>query len=134
MQPPANTSSTSQDMAVEEAILVTHEAPAPATGGSPGAALIGQLPLLAAIVAIFYFLVIRPQNQERKRHEQLIGSLKKDDDIVTQSGLYGRVTRVDGQRIEIEVAPKVRLWTEASSIKRRQADESASADDAKKGG
>lgn len=104
-------------------VLVLHDAPAAPTGQAPSgtSALLGQLPLLAAIVAIFYFLVIRPQNQERKKHEELLASLKKDDEVVTQSGLFGRITRVENGRIEIEVAPKIRVWMEASAVKRREA-------------
>jgi len=121
------------------ATLIMHDVPALAAGGSPGAAIIGQLPLLAAIVAIFYFLVIRPQNQERKKHEELISSLKKDDAVVTQSGIFGRVTRVGGARVELEIATKVRIWVEATSVKARPGDDTPSAtddatgDDAKKG-
>lgn len=104
-------------------VLVLHDAPAAPAGGAPSgtSALIGQLPLLAAIVAIFYFLVIRPQNQERKKHEELLASLKKDDEVVTQGGLFGRITRVENGRIEVEISPKVRVWMEASSVKRREA-------------
>ncbi|NOY27542.1 MAG: preprotein translocase subunit YajC [Oligoflexia bacterium] len=111
-------------------VLVTHDAPASAAAGSPGGALLTQLPLLVAIVAIFYFLVIRPQNQERKTHQKLVESLKKDDDIITQSGIFGRVVRVGGARVELEIAPKVRIWVEASSVKVRQTDDAAGTDDA----
>lgn len=98
-------------------VLVTYDAPA--ASPSAGQAFLGQLPLLAAIVAIFYFLVIRPQNQERKRHEELVAGLKRDDEIVTQTGMYGRVTQVQGGRVELEIAPKVRVWIEAASVKRK---------------
>jgi len=104
---------------VSSHVLVSADAPAASPGGSAGSALITQLPLLAAIVGIFYFLVIRPQNQERKKHEELVAGLKRDDDIVTSAGLFGRVTRIEGPRVELEIAPKVRIWVEASSVKAR---------------
>ncbi len=110
---------------LDTTILVTHDA-APAAG--PGQAFLTQLPLLVAIVAIFYFLIIRPQNQERKRHEALLAGLKKDDQVVTNSGLYGRVAQVKDGRIELEIAPKVRVWIEMSAVKRLKEDASATAD------
>lgn len=97
-------------------ILVSMDA-APA-GGSPASALMTQLPLLVAIVAIFYFLIIRPQNQERKRHEALLAGLKRDDEVVTASGLFGKITAVEEARVELEISPKVRVWVEKSAIKR----------------
>ena len=112
MQPPASLSSASH-------VLVSADAPAAAPTGSPTGALINQLPLLGAIVAIFYFLVIRPQNQERKKHDELVAGLKRDDDVVTSAGIFGRVTQVDGPRVELEVAPKIRIWVEAASVKAR---------------
>lgn len=97
-------------------LLVSIDA-APAAGPGAADALISQAPLLIAIVAIFYFLIIRPQNQERKRHETLLSGLKKDDEVVTASGIFGRVARVEDARIELEVAPKIRIWVEKASVK-----------------
>lgn len=130
MSPDSNAQSNLQTEVGQ--VLVTFDAPA-AAPASAGAALLGQLPLLAAIVAIFYFLVIRPQNQERKRHEGLVNGLKRDDEIVTQSGMYGRVTQVQGGRVELEIAPKVRVWVEAASVKRKAEPAAAEAPDAGKG-
>ncbi|RME27676.1 MAG: preprotein translocase subunit YajC [Deltaproteobacteria bacterium] len=92
-----------------------------------------QLPLLVAIVAIFYFLIIRPQNQERKRHEALLAGLKKDDRVVTASGLIGKVSQVRDDRVELELAPKVRVWVEKVSIKRLDGEPAAAAGGAKEG-
>lgn len=97
-------------------LLLTRDA-APAAAPSATDALISQAPLLIAIVAIFYFLIIRPQNQERKRHEELLGSLKRDDDVVTASGIFGKVSRVEDKRVELEIAPKIRVWVEKAAIK-----------------
>ncbi|MCB9778350.1 MAG: preprotein translocase subunit YajC [Alphaproteobacteria bacterium] len=103
---------------LHEQVLVTHDPAAAA----PGGALLTQLPLLIAIVAIFYFLIIRPQNQERKRHEELLGSLKRDDDVITGSGMHGRVVAVHDTVVEIEIAPKVRIKVEKSAVQRRAGD------------
>lgn len=64
---------------------------APAAGGG------SLLPLLfqfAAIAAIFYFLVIRPQQKQRRAHEERLGALKRGDQVVTVGGLVGEVVHI----------------------------------------
>lgn len=59
-----------------------------------GQALIGPLVMYGGIFAIFYFLLIRPQQQARKKHEQAILELKKGDRIVTAGGVVGEVQHI----------------------------------------
>lgn len=65
-------------------------------GAAPGGSLGAVAPLLmyGAIFAIFYFLLIRPQQKQRKAHEQLVMQLKKGDRIVTAGGLVGEVVAI----------------------------------------
>lgn len=70
-------------------------------GGKSGfgaSALIIQLGLIALV---FYFLIIRPQSQARKKHEALLEDLKKGDEVVTSGGLMGKVKAIDGARITV---------------------------------
>jgi preprotein translocase subunit YajC len=70
--------------------LLALQAPAPGGG-------IGLMPLLfqfAAIAAIFYFLIIRPQQKQRKAHEERLTALKRGDQIVTSGGLVGEVVHI----------------------------------------
>jgi preprotein translocase subunit YajC len=95
-------------------------------GGLGPSALFIQLGL---IMAIFYFLLIRPQQKQRKQHEESLNALKKGDEIVTSGGIVGRVIRieetfVDGQakrtqedRITIE-SGQSRLVVERGRIAR----------------
>lgn len=69
------------------------------TGGFGGSALIIQLGLIALV---FYFLIIRPQSQARKKQEALLADLKKGDEVVTSGGLMGKVKAIDGTRITVE--------------------------------
>jgi preprotein translocase subunit YajC len=69
-------------------------------GGSGGFTVL--LVQLAFIGAIFYFLLIRPQSQARKKHAQLLANLKKGDDIVTAGGLVGKVREIKENRITVE--------------------------------
>ena len=65
--------------------------------------------LMVALFAIFYFLLIRPQQKERKQRQEMINSLKKGDRIVTTGGLCGRITAVGDTRITLEISDKVRV-------------------------
>ena len=60
-------------------------------GSSP---LVGTLFMYAAIAAIFYFILIRPQQKQRKEHELLINTLKKGDEVVTAGGIVGEVVAI----------------------------------------
>jgi len=64
---------------------------APQNGQS---SLVPFLIQILAIVAIFYFLLIRPQQRQRKKHEDALASLKKGDEVVTAGGLVGEVVHI----------------------------------------
>ena len=57
----------------------------------PSNPIIGSIFMYGAIFAIFYFILIRPQSQQRKQHDELVRNLKKGDEIVTNGGLVGEV-------------------------------------------
>lgn len=86
-------------------------APAPSGDGQGGGAagfLSGILPLVIIFV-IFYFLLIRPQQKERKAHQKLIDELKKGDKVVTSSGIYGLVEQVSDKTVVIKIAENVKV-------------------------
>jgi preprotein translocase subunit YajC len=99
-----------------EAILVAHD-PAAASPEAPSMWM--NIAPIAAMIAIFYFLLIRPQQAERKAHENLLASLKKGDPVVTASGLHGKVHEVKGDTVVLEVADKVRLTVDRVAVKRK---------------
>src|SRR5262245_70895 len=76
-------------------------------GGGPGP-LVQLLPL-ALVFVVFYFLLIRPQQQKAKVHREMIDNLKRNDEVVTAGGLYGRVVELSEKIITLEVAPNVRV-------------------------
>ena len=80
-----------------------------AAGG--GLALITQFAPLILIFAVFYFLLIRPQQKRQKEHKALLSALKRGDRVVTSGGILGRVTQVkEGvDEVEVEIAPNVRV-------------------------
>src|SRR5688572_23252821 len=86
--------------------------------GSAGAAPPGWVQFLPIIgmVAIFWFLIIRPQMKRQKEHQSRISAVKKGDQVVTAGGLVGKVTKVDEQYAEIEIAQGVRVKAVKATI------------------
>jgi preprotein translocase subunit YajC len=70
--------------------------------------LLSFLPLLLVFV-IFYFLLIRPQQRKSKEHQEMVGRLKKHDEVMTSGGIYGKVTALTENVVTLEVAPNVRI-------------------------
>ncbi|REC58835.1 preprotein translocase subunit YajC [Rhodosalinus sediminis] len=75
-----------------------------------GAGAFAQLLPLILIFAIMYFLLIRPQQKRVKEHQKMVEALRRGDQVVTQGGLIGKVTKVkDDNEIEVEVSDNVRV-------------------------
>ncbi|HEX8527069.1 preprotein translocase subunit YajC [Allosphingosinicella sp.] len=91
------------------------ESPAYAAGagaappGAFAAFMTSGMPMLLMLIAIFYFLLIRPQQKRVKQHQAMVGAVKRNDVAVTSGGLIGKVTKVDETEIEIEIAKDVRV-------------------------
>jgi preprotein translocase subunit YajC len=64
---------------------------------------------IVGMVAIFWFLIIRPQMKRQKAHQAKIAAVKKGDQVITAGGLVGKVIKVDDQYAEIEIAQGVRV-------------------------
>ena len=73
-----------------------------------GGGLVGFVPIIG-MIAIFWFLLIRPQMKRQKEHQAKIAGLKKGDQVVTAGGLIGKVVRVDDNYADIELAQGVRV-------------------------
>lgn len=75
-----------------------------------------QMAPLAMILAVFYFLLIRPQQQKAKEHDDFVAGLKRGDQVVTSGGLYGRITELREHDVTLEIANNVRVRYERSKI------------------
>ncbi len=73
------------------------------------------LPLILMFV-VFYFLLIWPQQKKAKAHRQLLSNLKKGDEVVTSSGIYGTITGITDTVVTLEIAEKVRIKVSRSSV------------------
>ncbi|SFK58697.1 preprotein translocase subunit YajC [Falsiroseomonas stagni] len=87
-----------------------------ADGGTT--AVIMQLLPLILIFAVFYFLLIRPQQKKMKEHRALLGQLKRNDKVITAGGIVGTISKVrdDSDEIEVEIAPGVRVTVVRGTI------------------
>ena len=79
-------------------------------------AMIQFLPLVLIFV-VFYFLLIRPQQQKQKTHRSMLEALRRGDRVVTGGGIIGTVNRVTGnEEVEVDIAPNVRVRVLRSTI------------------
>jgi preprotein translocase subunit YajC len=72
--------------------------------------------LMAAFIALFYFMLIRPQQRRAKEHQALVSKLAAGDEVVTGGGLLGRVTDVGDTFVTLEVADGVRIKVQKVQI------------------
>ena len=85
----------------------------PREGGSATVIFMGQMLL---IFAIFYFLLIRPQANERKRHEQMLKEIKKGDEVVTNGGIIGTVVHAEPDRLTVRTGDNTRLTVDRGRV------------------
>jgi len=71
---------------------------------------------LVLIFAIMYFLLIRPQQKKAKQHLAMVAALRKGDQVVTQGGLIGKVSKVSDDELEVEVATGVKVRVVRSTV------------------
>jgi preprotein translocase subunit YajC len=77
---------------------------------SGGTDMLIQFAPIGLVLVIMYFLVLRPQQNRQKEHQNLVKNVRRGDTIVTTGGLIGKVVRtVDDNEIELEIAPNVKV-------------------------
>lgn len=87
---------------------------AQAAQGAPPA-LVSFAPLVLIFV-VFYFLLIRPQQQKAKEQRTMIANIKRNDEVITAGGLYGKVVALTDKVLTLEVAPNVRVRVDRAQI------------------
>lgn len=93
-------------------------AAAQAPGGGGAGSMATQIVFFAAIFAIFYFLLIRPQQKQKREREDMLRAVKRGDRVVTSSGLHGTVSALDDNTITVRVTDQVKLVFDRSAIGR----------------
>ena len=95
-------------------LSILAQAAAPAAGQGPAA--LNMLVPMICIIAIFYFLAIRPQSQRQKQLDALVKAVKTGDKIVTSSGIHGLVSNVKDTTLIVKIADNVKIELEKSSV------------------
>ena len=79
-----------------------------ATGGGGPSPIVTLVPFVLIFV-IMYFMVVRPQQKKAKDHQEMLNKLKKNDEVMTSGGIYGKVIDLKETVVTLEVAPNVRI-------------------------
>lgn len=94
--------------------LIPSAMAAEAGGGGPPLGL--DIFIIVAFALVFYFIVWRPQSKRTKEHRELVTGLAKGDEVVTNGGLIGKITKVDDQFILLEVTDNVELKVQKGAV------------------
>jgi len=101
-----------------------------ATGSAGPGPLMTLVPFVLIFV-IMYFMVVRPQQKKAKDHQNMLGKLKKNDEVMTSGGIYGKVIDLKETVVTLEVAPNVRIRVHRPQITTVLTAEKASAKEGK---
>jgi preprotein translocase subunit YajC len=94
-------------------------------GGGGVSGLGGFLLPLMLMFGIMYFLVILPQQRQRKKTQEMLGAIKNGDKVVTTSGIYGTINGIDGDTIILKVADNVKIRVARAAIGQVEVSEDA---------
>ncbi len=100
--------------------------------GQPAADIMPWIPLLG-IVAVFWFLLIRPQQKQAQKQKQMIAALRKGDQVITQAGLFGKVFSISDKEVVLEIAAGTKVrWLKSQIAGVEKPAEEGGADAGKK--
>lgn len=92
------------------------EVATPASAPSAAGGILSMLPMLVIFVAVFYFLLIRPQSKRAKEHKQLMDQIGVGDEVVTTGGILGRVNKLRDNFVVLSVAKEAEIVVQKASI------------------
>ena len=84
--------------------------------GGEGGSMVSTLIMFGAIFAIFYFMIIRPQQKKAKERETLLSALKKSDKIVTNGGMHGTIAGLDDKTCLVDFGNNIKIKFDRSAI------------------
>ncbi len=116
--PPAAEQPAAQTAPAEGGAATQDAQPQPCMGGG---GLMSFLPMIA-IIAIFYFLMIRPQQKQAKMLREMRDALQKDDRVVTSGGIHGVITNLKGDTVTVRIADGVKIDVDRNSLQLENVD------------
>ena len=81
-----------------------------------GASPLLQVVPFALILGIFYFIILLPAKRKQQKVQEFLDNLKENDKIVTTSGIYGQISRINGDKVQLQIADKVRIDVSRAAI------------------
>src|SRR6266700_3241375 len=81
-------------------------------GGSPWV----QLVPFALVLGIFYFIILMPMKRKQQKVQTFLDSLKVNDRVITTGGIYGQIMKIDDQKVQLQIADKVRIEVARTAI------------------
>jgi|SRR5580765_4682188 preprotein translocase subunit YajC len=75
-----------------------------------------QIVPFVLILGIFYFIILLPTRRKQQKVQEFLDSLKENDRIITTSGIYGQIAKINGDRISLQIADKVRIDVSRAAI------------------
>lgn len=97
-------------------MLINNAFAATAEVAAQGNTVAGTLLQLGLILLIFYFFLIRPQRKRMFEHAAMVEALKVKDEVMLNSGIYGKVAKIKEDRIAVEVAPNTEIWVDRMCV------------------
>jgi len=85
-------------------------------GQEGGSGLVANLILFGSIIAIFYFMIIRPQQKRQRERQKMLDTMKKGDKIITSGGIYGTIAGIDEKHLLVQIADNVKVKVDRGSI------------------
>ena len=85
-------------------------------GGEGGGSMVSTLIMFGAIFAIFYFMIIRPQQKKAKDRETLLSALKKGDKVVTNGGMHGTIAGLDDKTCLVDFGNNIKIKFDRSAV------------------
>ena len=87
-----------------------------AMGMTDGASPLLQVVPFVLILGIFYFIILMPARRKQQKVQEFLDSLKVNDKVVTTGGIYGQIVKIDEQKVQLQIAEKVRIEIARASI------------------
>jgi preprotein translocase subunit YajC len=81
-------------------------------GGSP----LLQIVPFALILGIFYFIILLPAKRKQQKVQEFLENLKENDKVITTSGIYGQIAKISGEKVQLQIADKVRIEVSKAAI------------------
>ncbi len=87
-----------------------------AMGMTDGASPLLQVVPFALILGIFYFIILLPAKRKQQKVQEFLDNLKENDKVGTTSGIYGQISRINGDKVQLQIADKVRIDVSRAAI------------------